>query len=106
MSANLYATKTPGQYYHIHGSLEASTTLQMIGLEPYRPDLKTVEEIVSVIEPAVQKFSIEELEALNSEYRQAGVPALRHDEFLKTRHVSQMPCTHSLLSSSRADEHD
>lgn len=100
MSANLYATKTPGQYYHIHGSLEASTTLQMIGLEPHRPDLKTVDEIVSVIEPAVQKFSIEELEALNSEHRQAGVAALRHDEFLKTQHVSHMPCTRFLFKLS------
>lgn len=59
----------------------------MIGLEPYRPDLKTVEDIVSVIEPAVEKYSVEELEAMNAENRQAGVPALKHDEFLKTPHV-------------------
>ena len=30
MSANLYATKNPNEYYHIHGSLEASTTLKMM----------------------------------------------------------------------------
>lgn len=87
MSANLYKTKTPGKYYHIHGSLEASTTLQMIGLEPYRPDLKEHDDIVNVIEPAVQKLSIAELEALNATHRQAGVPAYKHEEFLKTPHV-------------------
>jgi hypothetical protein len=88
MSANLYETKVPGEYYHIHGSLEASTTLGMIGLEPYRPDLKTHQDIVDVIEGAVKKFSVTELEELNAKNRQAGVPALKHEEFLQTPHVS------------------
>ncbi|KAF0644621.1 hypothetical protein FPSE5266_01868 [Fusarium pseudograminearum] len=86
MSANLYETKNPGEYYHIHGSLEASTTLKMIGLEPYRPDLQTHESIVETIEPAVRKFSIEELETMNAANRQAGVPALKHEDFVKTEH--------------------
>jgi hypothetical protein len=88
MSANLYATKTPNEYYHIHGSLEASTTLNMIGLESYRPDLATHEEIVKTIESAVKKFSVEELEKLNAQHRQAGIKAFTHAEFLKTPHVS------------------
>lgn len=88
MSANLYETRNPGEYYHIHGSLEASTTLRMIGLESHRPDLTTHEAIVEVIEGAVKKFSVDELEAMNAENRQAGVPALKHEEFLKTPHVS------------------
>ena len=87
MSANLYATKRKGEYYHIHGSLEASTTLKMIGLEPFRSDLKSHEAIVDAIEGAVQKFTIEELEDLNRENRQAGVPVLKHEDFLKTNHV-------------------
>ncbi|CAG9942307.1 unnamed protein product [Clonostachys rosea f. rosea IK726] len=86
MSANLYATAEPGEYYHIHGSLEASTTLGMIGLPSHRPDLDTHEKIVGVIEPAVQKFTVAELEKLNAENRQAGVKAYQHDEFLKTPH--------------------
>ncbi|KAF7552342.1 hypothetical protein G7Z17_g4378 [Cylindrodendrum hubeiense] len=86
MSANLYETKVPGEYYHIHGSLEASTTLGMIGLEGFRPDLTTHEDIVRVIEGAVTKFSTAELEELNAKNRQAGVPALKHEEFLKTPH--------------------
>lgn len=87
MSANLYETKVPGEYYHIHGSLEASTTLGMIGLEPFRPDLESHEDIVRVIEGAVTKYSTAELEELNAKNRQAGVPALKHEDFLKTLHV-------------------
>ncbi|KAK4064414.1 hypothetical protein Trihar35433_7931 [Trichoderma harzianum] len=86
MSANLYATKNPNEYYHIHGSLEASTTLKMIGLEPYRPDLATHEEIVQTIESAVKKFTVDELEELNAQNRQAGIKAYTHAEFLKTLH--------------------
>ncbi|KAH8694496.1 CoA-transferase family III domain-containing protein [Ilyonectria robusta] len=86
MSANLYETKVPGEYYHIHGSLEASTTLGMIGLEPFRPDLESHEDIVRVIEGAVTKYSTAELEELNAKNRQAGVPALKHEDFLKTLH--------------------
>ncbi|KAI1376813.1 CAIB/BAIF family enzyme [Hypoxylon crocopeplum] len=86
MSANLFETKRPGEYYHIHGSLEASKTLRMIGLEPFRPDLKTHEDIVDTIEGAVKGFTIEELESMNAENRQAGVPALTYEGFLETAH--------------------
>ena len=87
MSANLYKTKTPDAYYHIHGSLEASTTLNMLGLESHRPDLNSHEEIIAVIEPQVQKYDIEELETLNAKYRQAGVPAFKHEDFIVSTHV-------------------
>lgn len=90
MSANLYETKRPGEYYHIHGSLEASTTLNMIGLESFRPDLKTHEDIVDVIESGVKKHTTEELEELNARNRQAGVPVLKHEDFLRTPHVREI----------------
>ncbi|KAK7421258.1 hypothetical protein QQZ08_010035 [Neonectria magnoliae] len=103
MSANLYETKVPGQYYHIHGSLEASTTLGMIGLEAFRPDLETHEDIVRVIEGAVRNFSTDELEELNAKNRQAGVAALKHEEFLNTPHgktnVKLQPWTVESLES-------
>jgi hypothetical protein len=91
MSANLYETKEPGEYYHIHGSLEASTTLRMIGLEPFRPDLTTHQEIASTIESAVKKFTVKELEVMNAQNRQAGVPVLKHYDFLQSAHVSGNP---------------
>lgn len=87
MSANMYKTSIPGEYYHIHGSLEATTTLKMIGLPPFREDLKTHDDIVSVIETAVQKFSTQELEDMNNAKGQAGVPVLKHEDFVKTQHV-------------------
>ncbi|KAL3418609.1 CoA-transferase family III [Phlyctema vagabunda] len=86
MSANLYETKDPGQYYHIHGSLEASTTLNMIGLDSFRPDLQSHEDIIGAIEPAVKNFTIRELETMNAQKRQAGVPVLKHEDFLRTSH--------------------
>ncbi|KAF9878661.1 caib baif family enzyme [Colletotrichum karsti] len=86
MSANLYETKRPGEYYHIHGSLEASTTLRMIGLDPFRPDLKDHKAIVNAIESHVKNFTVDELEKMNAEKRQAGVPVLKHEDFIRTPH--------------------
>jgi hypothetical protein len=86
MSANLYKTKEPGRFYHIHGSLEATKTLNMIGLEGHRPDLIDMADIVSTIESHVQKFNVAELETLNAENHQAGVECMKHDDFLKTPH--------------------
>lgn len=97
MSANLYKTKNPGEFYHIHGSLEATTTLNMIGLDGHRPDLTDYEDIIKVIEGQVQQYSVPELEKMNRERRQAGVPALKYEEFIQTPHVSYHP-----LASVRA----
>lgn len=87
MSANLYRTKNEGEFFHIHGSLEATTTLNMIGLEGHRPDLTDYEEIIKVIESHVQKYSAAELEEMNNEWRQAGVTAFKYEDFIKTPHV-------------------
>lgn len=81
MSAGLYETKDPGRYYHIHGSLDASKTLNMIGLDSHRPDLTSHKSIVDVIEPAVQRFTVRELEELNETYRQAGAEAIKYEDF-------------------------
>lgn len=86
MSANLYATKTPDTYFHIHGSLEGNTTLNMIGLPPFRPDLKTIDEITDTIESHVKQYTVEELERMNKEHRQAGVTAMKYEDFIATPH--------------------
>jgi hypothetical protein len=86
MSANLYKTKEPGRFYHIHGSLEATKTLNMIGLEGHRPDLTEMADIVSTIESHVQKFTVSELETLNTQNHQAGVECMKHSDFLETPH--------------------
>ncbi|KAF2757922.1 CoA-transferase family III [Pseudovirgaria hyperparasitica] len=86
LSANLYHTKNPGEYYHIHGSLEATTTLNMIGLEGHRPDMTDYRQCLELIESHVMKFTTEELEKMNAERRQAGVPALKPDQWSATNH--------------------
>lgn len=83
MSANLYRTKD-NRFYHIHGLLEASTTLNMIGLPAYAPEITEYNEVVDVIQGAVSKFSCDELEALNNKNKQAGVEALKVTDFLNT----------------------
>ncbi|KAH7360452.1 CoA-transferase family III domain-containing protein [Rhexocercosporidium sp. MPI-PUGE-AT-0058] len=86
LSANLYETKIPGEYYHIHGSLEAGKTLNMIGLEAHRPDLTDYRECIDVIESHVKKFTIPELEKMNAREKQAGVPVIKWEEFKQTNH--------------------
>ncbi|KAL2854424.1 CoA-transferase family III domain-containing protein [Aspergillus pseudoustus] len=86
MSANLYKTKNEGEFFHIHGSLEATTTLNMIGLEGHRPDLTDYEDVIKVIESKVHKYSAAELEEMNKQRRQAGVTAFKYGDFIKTPH--------------------
>lgn len=88
LAANLYQTKEPGRYYHIHGSLNASKTLNMIGLEAFRPDLTDYRECINVIESHVKRFTVTELETLNAREKQAGVEAIKWEEFQRTNHVS------------------
>ncbi len=86
MSANLYKTRD-GHYYHIHGSLEATTTLKMIGLPPFKPELKgDYNKVVMTIQGAVSRYNASELEELNLKNRQAGCQALTAKAFLKTSH--------------------
>lgn len=87
MAANLYETAEPGEYYHIHGSLEASTTLGMLGLPSHNADIDTQDKATEYIEPAVRKFTVAQLEEMNAKNRQAGVKAFKHAEFLETPHV-------------------
>lgn len=86
LSANLYETKDRDRYYHIHGSLEATTTLKMLGLPAFRPDLTDYRLCIETIENAVKKFTVTELEELNSRHRQAGIEALKWEQFRETRH--------------------
>ncbi|KAI1840117.1 hypothetical protein JX266_013682 [Neoarthrinium moseri] len=86
LSANLYETRIPGEYYHIHGSLEASTTLRMLGLPPFFPELTEYRQCIDTIEGAVRKLTVTELEQRNNRFRQSGVPALTRSQFLQTPH--------------------
>ncbi|EMD60544.1 hypothetical protein COCSADRAFT_125504 [Bipolaris sorokiniana ND90Pr] len=86
LSANLYETKRPGEYFHLHGSLEATKALNIVGLEGFRPDLTDYHECIKVIEHHVQQFTVEELEEKNRAIKQAGVTCLKWDAFRTTEH--------------------
>ncbi|KAF2845842.1 CoA-transferase family III [Plenodomus tracheiphilus IPT5] len=86
LSANLYETKNPGKYFHLHGSLEATKALNMIGLEGHRPDLTDYHQCIKIIEDHVKQFTAAELEAMNAKINQAGVTCLKWDDFCSTPH--------------------
>ncbi|KAI8626935.1 CoA-transferase family III [Xylariaceae sp. FL1651] len=86
LSAGLYETGNPGEFYHIHGSLEASTTLSMIGLPPFSPYLTDYRQCITIIENAVKCFSTVDLELLNQHFRQAGITALTKEQYANTSH--------------------
>ncbi|KAK5140516.1 hypothetical protein LTR04_002966 [Oleoguttula sp. CCFEE 6159] len=86
LSANLYETQKPGEYFHIHGSLEATTTLNMIGLDGYRPDMTDYHECIDLIESHVKQFTAAELEEMNAARRQAGVTCMKWEDFKQTSH--------------------
>ncbi|KAM0334189.1 hypothetical protein ACHAQA_001209 [Verticillium albo-atrum] len=104
LAANLYESKSPGEYYHIHGSLDASTTLRMIGLPPFNPDLRDYKECIRTIEGAVKRFTIAELEIMNHKEGQAGSPVLKSEQFRATSHgralMSLPPLTLQPLETS------
>lgn len=85
-SANVYLTKDR-RYFHLHGSLEATPTLNMIGLPGYNKDLTDYEEVIRVIEEHCQQFDAQWLEdTANEKYRQAGVICRTVEEFHATEH--------------------
>ncbi|KAI4954470.1 hypothetical protein J4E91_002183 [Alternaria rosae] len=86
LSANLYETKNPGEYFHLHGSLEATKALNMIGLDGSRPDLTDYHECIKVIEDHVRRYTVDQLEKMNQEIGQAGVTCLKWEDFQRTQH--------------------
>ncbi|KAI9685799.1 MAG: hypothetical protein M1820_010738 [Bogoriella megaspora] len=85
-AANLYETKDPGKYFHIHGSLEATSTLNMLGLQGYRPDVTDYYDCMHTIESKARQFTTTELEAMNAERGQAGITCYKPSDFRKTEH--------------------
>jgi hypothetical protein len=90
LSANLYETKDVGEYFHLHGSLEATKALNMIGLEGERPDLTDYHECIKVIEGHVRQFTAAQLEEMNAQTKQAGVTCLKWEDFQATQHGHDM----------------
>lgn len=90
LSANLYETKKPGEYFHLHGSLEATKALNMIGLEGDRPDLTDYHECIKIIEEKVKQYTADQLEEMNWKIKQAGVTCLKWEDFQITQHGEEL----------------
>jgi hypothetical protein len=86
----LYETKIPGEYFHLHGSLEATKALNMIGLEGHRPDLTDYHECINVIEDHVKQFTTDQLEEMNWKIKQAGVTCMKWKDFQSTQHGQEL----------------
>lgn len=90
LSANLYQTKNPNEYFHLHGSLEATKALNMVGLEGHRPDMTDYHECIKLIEDHVKQFTADQLEEMNWKIRQAGVTCLKWEDFQATQHGQEL----------------
>ncbi|KAH7089680.1 CAIB/BAIF family enzyme [Paraphoma chrysanthemicola] len=104
LATNIYQAKDK-RFYHLHGSLDTSATLEMLGLPQFRPDLEQAsnEEIKAVYAEEVAKHDSEWLDIEANEHRrQAGTICYTFEEFTKTSHGKVM-MDEPLYSVQRVD---
>ncbi|KAI6600882.1 hypothetical protein MCOR06_000602 [Pyricularia oryzae] len=81
LCTNVYKTKD-GRFFHLHGSMNATKSLAMIGLPPTNPDLDTPEKIIAEISSKVEEYDADWLDTEANQYwRQAGTICLTEAEF-------------------------
>lgn len=82
-ATNVYQTKD-GKWYHLHGSMNASATMGMVGVE--EQDV-TREEAIKIFSDKVAQYDAAYLEKTANEHlRQAGVTCLTPEEFFASEH--------------------
>ncbi|KAJ9144577.1 Formyl-CoA transferase [Pleurostoma richardsiae] len=90
-ATGVYQTKD-GRWYHLHGSMNAETTMKMMGVEDV--DVSP-EEAIKLYAEKVAKWDSREIEEIaNEKYKQAGVVCYTPDEFFSSEHgkiMSQEP---------------
>ncbi|KAL4961125.1 CoA-transferase family III domain-containing protein [Aspergillus stella-maris] len=80
---NVYKTKD-GRWFHLHGSMNASHTMKMVGVP--EQDV-TEEEARKIYMEKVKQWDSKEIDRVaNEEYRQAGVVCLTPEEFFESEH--------------------
>ena len=89
MSASLHKTLCGG-LYHIHGSLDATINMRMLGMDPFRTDVTGYAETVALYRETVGQFTVTELECLTRDNRQAGAPVLSWKQFCSSKHGKAM----------------
>lgn len=90
----MYKTSEDGVYYHLHGGLEATPILEMIGLPGYQDDLTDYNAICQIIQKQTMKFTPNELDAGTAARRQAGTIVHTQEQYLATgqgKVMSQKP---------------
>ncbi|EXJ89657.1 hypothetical protein A1O3_02724 [Capronia epimyces CBS 606.96] len=82
-ATNVYQTKD-GRWYHLHGSMNAESTMKMMGV----PDVDvSPEEAIKIYADKVAQWDSSEIERVaNEQYRQAGVVCQTPDEFFSSEH--------------------
>lgn len=104
-ATNIYQTKD-GRWYMLHGSMNATPTMEMLGVE--HQDV-TREEAINIYADKVAKWDSKEIERVaNEEYHQAGVLCNTPEEFfaseqVRNQHILQSPPNDiSLTKQTRA----
>ncbi|KAK5028752.1 hypothetical protein LTS07_006131 [Exophiala sideris] len=89
LATNIYMT-SDGRYFQLHGSLDTTSVLNMLGLPQHRLDLQVAEHrnaIKDIYKNAVATYDSASLEIeVNERWRQPGVTCLTLDEFAETNH--------------------
>lgn len=71
-----------GRFFHLHGSLNTTNTLHMLGLPQHRPDLTDPDEIKDIYRNAVAQHTASWLDIeANDFWRQPGTICYTQDEF-------------------------
>ncbi|KAF4334674.1 acyl transferase carnitine dehydratase [Fusarium beomiforme] len=82
-ATNVYRTKD-GRWYHLHGSMNALPTMEMMGVEDSNVG---PEEAFKIYAEKVAQWNSEEIERVaNEKYKQAGVVCYTPEEFFASEH--------------------
>lgn len=83
LTSNIYRTKD-GRYYHLHGSMNATPTMEMLGVQ--EADV-SMEEAIRIYADKVAQWDSKEIEkTANDTFKQAGVICYEPEEFLSSEH--------------------
>ncbi|KAG7414092.1 Succinate--hydroxymethylglutarate CoA-transferase [Fusarium oxysporum f. sp. rapae] len=86
-ATNVYRTKD-GRWYHLHGSMNALPTMEMLGVED--SDVSTEEAFETYAKKVAQWDSKDIEKVANEKYKQAGVVCYTPDEFFASEHGKVM----------------
>lgn len=78
--------KTKNGYYHFHGGLNASKSLEVLKLPSHCPELNDYDMSCRSIEEKTKEFTNEQIDEFVTHAKQAGSPVYSRQEYLATEH--------------------